>query len=209
VTTVYVTVNLAFLRVLGLPGVAASEAVAADVLTPVHGDWGGRLISLLVCVSSLGAINGMLFTGSRIYYVVGNKHPLLGWLGRWSGRLDSPVRALVLQALITIALIVGFGWYKQGFERLTYFTTPVYWFFAFMVGTSLMVLRSRDPDRVRPHPTPWYPWIPLIFCLTCAVLCESSFIYALSQRGGEALWAGILMLAGVAVTIRFGNERPV
>jgi amino acid transporter len=133
VTTVYVTVNLAFLRVLGLSGVAASEAVAADVLTPVHGDWGGRLISLLVCVSSLGAINGMLFTGSRIYYVVGSKHPLLGWLGRWSGRLDSPVRALVLQALITIALIVGFGWYKQGFERLTYFTTPVYWFFAFVL----------------------------------------------------------------------------
>ncbi len=207
VTTIYVTVNLAFLRVLGLPGIAASQAVAADVLTPVHGEWGARLISLLVCVSSLGAINGMLFTGSRIYYAVGNEHPLVGWLGRWSGRLDAPVRALGLQALITVALVIGFGWYKQGFERLTNFTTPVYWFFAFMVGTSLLVLRARDSDRRRPHPTPWYPWIPLFFCLTCAVLCESSFFYALETGGDEAFWAGGLMLAGVAVTLLVDRDQ--
>jgi amino acid transporter len=206
VTGVYVTINLAFLRVLGLEGVANSQAVAADVLTPNFGDLGGRLISVLVCVSSLGAIHGMLFTGARIYYAVGTDNPLMSWLGRWSGRLDSPVRALALQGLITVALVVGFGMYEKGFERLTNFTTPVYWFFAFMVGTSLLVLRARDPQRRRPHPTPWYPWIPLFFCLTCAVLCESSFLYALSEGGGEALWAGGLMLAGIAVTLLFNRE---
>jgi amino acid transporter len=206
VTFVYVTVNLAFLRVLGMPGIAASQAVAADVLTPNFGDLGGRLINVLVCVSSLGAINGMLFTGSRIYYAVGNDHPLIGWLGRWSGQFDSPVRALGLQAAITVSLVVGFGRYEQGFERLTNFTTPVYWFFAFMVGVSLLMLRVREPDRKRPHPTPWYPWIPLFFCLTCAVLCESSFIYALSHGGWEALIASGLMLEGVAVTILYGRQ---
>jgi amino acid transporter len=207
VTAIYVTVNLAFLRVLGMPGIATSQAVAADVLAPNFGDWSGRLINLLVCVSSLGAINGMLFTGARIYYAVGHDHPMVGWLGRWSGRLDSPVRALVLQGTVTVALIAGFGWYEKGFERLTNFTTPVYWFFAFMVGTSLLVLRNRDPDRQRPHPTPLYPWIPLFFCLTCAVLCESSFIYAWSEGGNEALWAIGFMLAGVAVTFFFGRDR--
>ena len=92
--------------------------------------------------------------------------------------------------------------YEKGFDRLVNFTTPIYWFFAFTVGTSLLVLRARDPGRNRPHPTPLYPWIPLFFCLTCSVLCESSFIHALSQGGDEAYWAGALMLAGVAVTFR-------
>lgn len=206
VTGVYVTVNLAFLRVLGLPGIAASEAVAADVLQPNFGELGARLINVLVCVSSLGAINGMLFTGARIYYVVGNEHQLVRWLGTWSGRLDSPVRALVLQAVITIGLITGFGSYERGFERLTNFTTPVYWFFAFMVGASLLILRALEPARHRPHPTPFFPWLPLCFCLVCAVLCESSCLYALSQGGHEAAWAAGLMLVGVIVSLLF--DRP-
>lgn len=211
VTTIYVTVNLAFLRVLGMEGIINSQAVAADVLTPNFGDWGGRLINILVCISSLGAINGMLFTGARIYYVVGTDHPIVSWLGRWSGRMDSPVRALGLQAAITVALITGFGSYERGFERLTNFTTPVYWFFAFMVGVSLLVLRTKDPERRRRHPTPLYPWIPLFFSLTCAVLCESSFIYALSDPKGrnEALWACGFMLAGVAVTLLFERAEPI
>jgi APA family basic amino acid/polyamine antiporter len=207
VTTVYVMVNLAFLRVLGLSGIADSNAVAADVVIPTFGDWGGRLISVLVCVSALGAINGMLFTGARIYYVVGKEHALVRWLGRWSGQLDSPVRSLGLQAFITIALVIGFGWYQSGFERLFNFTAPVYWFFAFMVGVSLLVLRASEPNRRRPHPVLGYPWIPLFFCLTCSVLCESSFLYALSQGGGEAYWAGGLMLAGIAVTLLFDGDK--
>lgn len=207
VTTVYVLVTFAFLRVLGLPGIASSEAVAADVLTPNFGPLGGRIINLMVCVSALGAINGMLFTGARIFYAVGNQHALVGWLGRWSARLDSPVRALLLQAVVSIALVVGFGWDERGFERLTNFTAPVYWFFAFMVGITLFILRSQNPDRRRPHPVPLYPWIPLVFGLTCAVLCESSLLYAMAENKGEALWAGLFMLAGAALIPFLDRDR--
>jgi amino acid transporter len=143
----------------------------------------------------------MLFTGARIYYAVGSEHRLVSWLGKWSGRMDSPVRALVLQGLISIALIIGFGSYKDGFERLTYFTTPVYWFFALMVGISLMVLRWRDRDRPRPHRVWFYPWTPMLFCLTCAVLAESSFTYALSQQHVEAFWAIGFMLVGIVISL--------
>lgn len=206
VTTLYVLVNVAFLRALGLSGVAGAEQVAADVFREPVGDIGARLVNLLVCISALGAVNGMLFTGARIYYAVGHDNPLVAWLGKWSGTMDSPVRSLVLQGLISVALIIGFGSYEDGFERLTLFTTPVYWFFAFMVGISLMALRWRDRDRPRPHKVALYPWTPLLFCLTCAVLCESSFTYALSQRPGEAAWAIGLMLVGVAVIAIFDNK---
>ena len=74
VATVYVSVNLAFLHALGLAGVAASHAVAADVAALGLGEWGRRGIALLICVSTLGAINGMIFTGARIYYAMGRDH---------------------------------------------------------------------------------------------------------------------------------------
>ena len=120
--------------------------------------------------------------------------------------MDSPVRALVLQAVISIALIIGFGSYQDGFERLNSLTAPVYWFFAMMVGISLMILRWRDRDIARPHPVWFYPWVPIVFCLTCAVLCESSFTYVLSQRRLEAFWAIALMLVGILVSL-FDRQR--
>lgn len=217
VTLLYVLVNVAFVRTLGLQGTAKAEQVAAAVFQKPFGDWGAKAMHILVCISALGAINGMLFTGARIYYAVGTDNPLVAWLGQWSGRMDAPIRALALQAVISVALIVGFGSYEyenkaglieDGFMRLTYFTTPVYWFFAFMVGMALLVLRWRDVDRPRPHKVWLYPWTPVLFCLMCGVLCESSFTYALTKEHPvEAFWAVALMLAGVAITRLFPARR--
>ncbi|MGE0759899.1 MAG: APC family permease [Pirellulaceae bacterium] len=209
VTFLYVCVNLAFVRSLGLAGTASSSQVASDVFRLSYGEWGAKAMNVLVCVSALGAINGMLFTGARIYYAVGSDHHSVAWLGKWSGRLDSPVRALVLQGVISVLLIAGFGWYQDGFERLTLFTTPVYWLFAMMVGISLMILRWRDRDQRRPHKVWFYPWTPLFFCVTCAVLCESSLMYAVSQQRWEALWAICLMLVGVFVSMLFDSHRDL
>jgi amino acid transporter len=185
---------------------SSSDHVAATLFEKPFGEWGARAMNLLVCISALGAINGILFTGARIYYAVGSDNSLVSWLGKWSGQMDSPVRALVLQGIISVALIVSFGSYPQGFERLAYFTTPVYWFFAFLVGISLMVLRWRDRDRPRPHKVWFYPWTPALFCLTCAVLCESGFTYALSQQPSEAAWSVGLMLIGVVIATLFGRD---
>ena len=209
ITVLYVLVNLAFLRSLGLQEMASSQQVAATLFQKPFGDWGAKAMNLLVCISALGAINGILFTGARIYFAVGSDNSLVSWLGKWSGQMDSPVRALVLQGLISVALIISFGSYEGSFERLAYFTTPVYWFFAFMVGISLMVLRWRDSDRPRPHKVWFYPWTPALFCLTCAVLCESGFTYALSQQPREAAWSVGLMLVGVIIATVFGrDQRP-
>ncbi|MDP6445841.1 MAG: amino acid permease, partial [Pirellulaceae bacterium] len=96
VAAVYVLVNFAFLRALGLAGVAGSEAVAADVMALRFGDVGRVGISILICASSLGAMNGALMAGSRILFAVGRDHKQLSWLGGWSGRFDAPIAALVL-----------------------------------------------------------------------------------------------------------------
>ena len=61
VTLIYVLLNLAFLHALGLEG-TRREGVAANVLQIGLGPKGVQLISLLICISALGAINGMIFT---------------------------------------------------------------------------------------------------------------------------------------------------
>jgi len=204
VTAIYVLVNLAFVHALGLEG-ARHETVATDVLALGLGPWAGQVISVLICVSALGAINGQIFTGSRIYYAMGSEHRLYAWLGRWDARRGTPVCSLLIQGAITLALVVWFGMSPGGFESLVKFTTPGFWFFLALVGASLFILRHREPTIERPYRVPGYPLTPLLFCLSCVFMVYASLAYAVEHRSWEALWSIVILLVGVAMN--FCNSR--
>ncbi|MFX4601172.1 amino acid permease, partial [Acinetobacter baumannii] len=57
ITALYLLVNFAYWRGLGLSGMAGSDVVAADLMRRAVGDGGGRLISLLIALSALTSAN--------------------------------------------------------------------------------------------------------------------------------------------------------
>jgi len=199
VTVIYVLANLAFVCALGLEG-SRRATVATDVLTLGIGPWAGQAISVLICVSALGAINGQIFTGSRIYYAMGSDHRLYAWLGRWNARRGTPVCSLLIQGAITSALAVWFGLTKDGFASMVIFTTPGFWVFLALVGASVFVLRRRDPEIERPYRVPGYPLTPILFCLSCSFMVYSSVAYAVQNRSWEAIWSIAILLVGVAMS---------
>ena len=137
VAAIYLAMNHAFIVGLGLGGLAESKAAAAEVMSRRFGSPGSAAISLLVVISCLSSINGLLFTGARVYYALGTEHPIFRWLGAWNERKGVPLRSLVAQTIVTLGLVVGFGLYSKGFERLVVFTTPFYWGFIGLVGIAL------------------------------------------------------------------------
>jgi amino acid transporter len=175
--------------------------VAADVLELGIGPRAGQIISLLICISALGAINGQIFTGSRIYYAMGSEHRLYAWLGRWSARRGTPVYSLLIQGAITLTLVICFGLSRNGFEGMVKFTTPGFWFFLMLVGVSLFVLRRREPAVARPFRVPGYPVTPALFCLSCAWMVYASVAYAVEHRSWEALWSIAILLVGVVMSL--------
>ncbi len=208
VMVIYLLVTLAFVHALGLEGIRNSHAVASDMLQLGLGDWGVRIISLLICISALGAINGQIFTGARIYYAMGTEHRLYAWLGHWSPRLGTPVCSLVIQAVITLVLVVGFGLLTDGaFQSMIEFTTPIVWIFFLLVGISLFVLRYREPDTPRPYRVPWYPITPILFCLSSLFMLYASLAYTVKQGSHQPVWAVVIMLVGVALS--FYRPRPI
>ena len=207
VTAIYVLVNLAFVHALGLEG-TRHPTPATDVLALGIGTWAGRAISLLICVSALGAINGQIFTGSRIYYAMGNDHRLYAWLGRWNARRGTPVCSLLIQGAITLALAVWFGLTRNGFEGMVIFTTPGFWFFLMLAGASVFVLRRRDPDVERPFRVPGYPVTPILFCLSSAFMVYSSVDYAVRNHSWEAIWSIAILLVGVAMSFYSNHHAP-
>jgi len=205
VAVIYVAVTSAFVHALGFEG-ARRFGVATEVLRLGLGDWAGRAISVLICVSALGAINGNIFTGARIYYAMGTEHRLYAWVGRWNRRLGTPVASLLIQAAITLALVVSFGLTANGFQGMVLFTTPVFWAFLVLVGFSLFVLRYREPGTERPYRVPGYPLTPIIFCLSSAYMVYASLSYAIENRSWEAIWSIAILLVGVALC--FYDPRP-
>ncbi|MHB1422042.1 MAG: APC family permease [Gemmataceae bacterium] len=109
ITLLYLLLNAAFLWGLGFEKARNSTAIAADLLKYRLGDWGGRAIALLVMVSALGAINGMLFSGARVYASLGVDHPIFAWLGRMQRRTRSPWGALLVQSAVSLGLIGAIG----------------------------------------------------------------------------------------------------
>ena len=199
VTVLYVAASAAFVQSLGFEGVAGSQAMAAEVMT---GHWdraGANFISVLICISALGAINGMLLTGGRVYSALGADHRLFAWLGHWHPRLGTPARSLIVQGVVTVALIGSFGAYEEGFGRMVTFTAPVFWFFLTLVAMSIFVLRRRQPEVERPYRVPLYPVTPLLFTIMCAFMLYASVEYAAGQRHSEAAWTVVTLLVGLVL----------
>ncbi|MCL4789496.1 MAG: amino acid permease, partial [Verrucomicrobia bacterium] len=189
VTLLYLLVNGAFLAALGFDGLRASEAVAADTINRVWPDAGGRLIALLVCLSALGAVNGLIFTGARISYAVGAEHHGFGWLGKWHARLGTPANALILQGVIACVLVVALG----TFIHAVLYTAAVVYSFYLATSLAVIVLRRRDPQAARPFRTIGYPLTPIVFAAVCAFLIYSAVTYKPWVAGG----AVVLLLLGL------------
>lgn len=215
VTGIYVLINISFARGLGLPAFLSSQTVASDVLSASFGPWGARAISLLICISCLGAMNGMIFTGARVCYALGKNDPLFGWLGKWNEQLGVPIRALVVQAGVTIVLVIGFGLWKDGFKTLVIFTGPFFWGFFVLVSLALIVLRDREPERPKLFRLPLFPILPAIFCLSSGYMMLSSIDYVSHNLAWQALWAVLVLISGFAVawwrsrTASSGSAGPV
>jgi amino acid transporter len=215
VTVIYVLVNAAYLRSLGFDGARQSKAIAADVLAGPLGARGRQAMCLLVMISALGAANGLILAGARVYASLGTDHRLFAWLGRRWGRRHTPAGAMLAQALISVALIaaVGIPWCREqltgflqrlgvgesqwegtgGFDTLIKWTAPTFWLLFLLTGLSVFVLRERDGISSRPFRVPLYPYLPLIFCCTCAYMLYSAINYA----GAFSLVGAGLLLIGL------------
>jgi amino acid transporter len=195
ITGLYLLVNYAYLRGLGLAGMASSEAVAADLMQRAAGDRGAQFVSLLVSVSALTSANATVFTGARTNYALGRDFRLFKFLGRWHEPGNTPTNSLVVQGAIALGLVLIGTLTRRGFATMVEYTAPVFWFFFFIVGLSVIVLRIKEPDIARPFRAPLHPLLPLVFCASCLYMLQASIAYT----GVGALVGVAILLLGLPV----------
>jgi basic amino acid/polyamine antiporter, APA family len=173
VTVLYLMLNAAFLYSLGYPGLSQSRTVAADTMTIAFPNLGGKLISLLICLSALGAVSGLIFTGARISYALGEEYRIFGFLGQWDAQRGTPARALWVQGAMAVVLILVLG----SFLNAILYTAATVYTFYLATTLAILVLRRKEPRIERPYRVLGYPIIPIIFSAVCAFLIYSSICY--------------------------------
>jgi APA family basic amino acid/polyamine antiporter len=165
----YLLVNIALLRVLSVPQLAASTmpvATAALVVLPRGGAMLVTLFSLLVMVN---LVNTNLLLTPRVLYSMSNEGWLPARLKVVSSR-GTPRAALATCALI-VAALVSMGSFEQ-LVALFAVAATLYYCAAFL---AVIVLRVREPDAPRPFRMPLFPLPALVpFVVTVGFLVVSA-----------------------------------
>jgi APA family basic amino acid/polyamine antiporter len=159
VTASYIALNGAYFHVLPASMIASSTRVAADAAGAVLGTTGAAIVSAIVAVSAAGALNGIILAGPRVYLAMARDGVLFAWAGAIHERYRTPHRAIALQALWAIVLVLT-GSYRALFTRVVY----TEWIFFALMAIGLMLLRRRENYSPR-FRIPWHPLVPLVFVL--------------------------------------------
>jgi len=191
----YMLLNGSFLHALGQAGMSSSKAIAVDTFAVVAPGMAAKIISIIICISALGAVNGLILTGARISYALGAEHRSFHFLGTWSERFGTPVRSLIVQGCISLAILFFAG----SFIDTILYSAPVIWLFFLGTGISVFVLRRKEPHIERPYKISGFPVPALIFCAACVFMFYSSFTYALAMKPIGLIIVLCVLTAGVFV----------
>lgn len=197
VTLLYVLINLAYLKALGLDGMSRSAVVTADAMRHALGAPGAVLVTVLILLAVLSSINVTILTGARSSFATARDFSSLHLLGQWRDGAQAPANALIAQAAIALLLIAVGSYGRSGFETLVQYVSPVFWLFFLMTTLSLLVLRWREPRTPRPFKVPGYPFTPLAFAGACLYMLYASLAYT----GFGALLGVALLALGVPVLL--------
>src|SRR5947208_1629191 len=200
VVIVYLLANVAYLRVLGLGGLARSTAPAADVMRALLGPAGGTLIAAGITASTFGFLNLVILVTPRVLQAMAADGVFLPRLAVLHPRFRTPALAILVQAgWATVLTLSG------TFAQLVDYVAFGDWIFFGLTVAGLFIYRARDritgAGPVPPLPVdkafrvPGYPWTPGLFVLAALYVVASAI---LANPRNALIGAGLLAL-GVPV----------
>lgn len=164
VVFLYLVLNAAYVRALGIDGVAASKLVAAELARVRFGAWGHAVVSVAIVLSALGFVNATILHVPRSYYAMAQDRLLPRFFLRVNPRTEVQGGALLFfgATMLVPALMLG------SFEKLLNYVVFTDALCLAVAASTIFVLRRRsrgDPDSFR---APLYPLGPAVFVTALA-----------------------------------------
>ena len=199
VGVLYMLVNAAVQYVLPASAIAASPRPASDAIGLVWGAAGAGVVSAAMALSMLVTLNGTVMSGARVPFALARDRYFFSALAEVHPRFHTPSIALLVQALLSIGLLLLGGSFRQLFSLAIF----AEWLFYMIAGSTIFVFRQRDRNAERPFHMPGYPVIPALFVTVAAALLAYTFKNDWPNSG----YGLLVIFAGIPVFLVFSAMR--
>jgi APA family basic amino acid/polyamine antiporter len=201
----YLTINAAYVKVLGVPGIAGAKLVAAETARLTLGEAGKLFISLAIALSAMGFLNVTLMQIPRVYYSMAEDRTLPAVFHKVNAKTQTQEFGLLfLGAIILISIFL-----LRKFENILNYVMFLDTITLAIVSSSVFFLRRkarRSGEAYTGYRVPLYPVLPALFILTMLAVAAS----VLATQTREALYGTIFFAAGLPIflVMRRISRRP-
>jgi len=197
VAAMYVIINVAILRVLPLPVLAASQLPAADAARVVLPRGGAELVTVISLMTVLSLINAIMLMTPRILLAIGRD----GFFTQKAAQVSAggtPRVALAITSLGAATLIMS-----GTFEEIVAVAAVLFLLIYISTYAALILLRRREPAAPRPYRAFGFPFTTVIVLSGCVAL----WVAAIMEDWHSAVFAGVLLIACVPVYAWIAHRR--
>ena len=198
VIVLYLLANAAYLYAVPAARMAGSDRIAADAMNAAVGALGASIISFIILFSIMGAANGHILTGPRVYYAMAKDGLFFRKMASVHPRFKTPHVSILVVGSWSILLSLS-----GTFEQLLRFVIFGHWIFMGLAVSAVIVLRKKRPDLVRPYKTLGYPVTPVLFVLAALFVTVNALVGTFWNS-----FAGLLIIAlGIPAYLYWNKKR--
>src|SRR6266704_2443457 len=195
----YMSTNAAVQFVLPAQAIAASERPASEATRLAVGTWGAALVSAGMALSMLVTLNGTVMSGARIPFAVARDGYFFNALAEVHPRFRTPSMAIIVQAVLSILLLLFAGTFRQLFSLAIF----AEWLFYMLAASTVFIFRRREPNATRPYKTWGYPVVPALFIAASTIL----LYYTFTENLRNSAIGSLVLLAGIPVFFWFARQK--
>lgn len=202
VTIIYLLTNVTYLALLPLQGspegqdvvaqgiaFATNDRVGTAAASLIFGVSAAAIMSVLIMVSTFGCNNGLILSGSRLYYAMAKDNlffPKAGHLNKNA----VPGFGIKAQAIWASALCL-----TGTYGALLDYTIFAALLFYILTIAGIFRLRKTQPDTPRPYKAFGYPFLPILY-----IICAAAIAFILLIDKTENTLPGLfIVLLGIPV----------
>ncbi len=190
----YLTINVAYVKTLGVPGIAGAKLVAAETARVTFGETGRLIVSLAIFLSAMGFLNVTLMQIPRVYYSMAEDRTLPAVFQKVNPKTQTQEFGLLfLGAIILVSIFL-----LRTFENIVNYVMFLDTITLAIVSSSVFFLRRKARlarEVYTGYRIPLYPVLPLIFVVFMLAIAANVLV----TQTREALYGAIFFAVGFPV----------
>jgi basic amino acid/polyamine antiporter, APA family len=198
----YLSVNLAYLKLMPLANIAVSKSVAADAVSSV---WtaGAVFVAFLIVLSVLGTIGIYILTAPRIYFAMAADGVFFKQFAQLHPKYRTPQYAIIFQSIWAIILLIFWKTFSDLITYVVFIDTA----FFFLTAATIFVFRQRETTKNSTqnvlYRTLLYPITPLVFMAMSAFIVVNTLI----EKPVQAIAGLVFIVIGTGVFYIFKKGK--